>query len=157
MSSALIFYTAAEVAELLRLNHQVVQRKLQAGEIPGYRIGREWRVERAQLMAWLEQHSNQRLPKTPEEKVLDTFFAPDGRLRSIPAHRTKRTVVLRRLVDELEPGRAYRERELNEVLRRFHDDVASIRREMVATKMLIRTRDGVYKRTARSEPALRRG
>src|SRR4051812_36576012 len=57
--SDLVLYTANEVADLLRLHHQVVQRKLQAGEIPGYRIGREWRVERTQLLAWLEQHSNQ--------------------------------------------------------------------------------------------------
>jgi excisionase family DNA binding protein len=56
------FYTSAEVADLLRMNHQVVQRKLQAGEIPAYRIGREWRVERAQLMEWLESHSNRRRP-----------------------------------------------------------------------------------------------
>ena len=32
--SAIVLYTASEVAELLRLNHQVVQRKLQAGDIP---------------------------------------------------------------------------------------------------------------------------
>ena len=58
--SQIVLYTAGEVAELLRLNHQVVQRKLQAGDIPGYRIGREWRVEQSQLMDWLEKHSNQR-------------------------------------------------------------------------------------------------
>jgi excisionase family DNA binding protein len=55
--SQIVLYTASEVAELLRLNHQVVQRKLQAGDIPGYRIGRDWRVEQSQLMDWLEKHS----------------------------------------------------------------------------------------------------
>ncbi|MGZ4206132.1 MAG: helix-turn-helix domain-containing protein, partial [Actinomycetota bacterium] len=85
----LTFYTSAEVAELLRLNPQVVQRKLQAGAIPGYRIGRDWRVERAQLLSWLEEHSNQR-----KRSPLDTFFTRDGRLRSIPAQRSKRDVVL---------------------------------------------------------------
>lgn len=146
MDEPLTLYTAAEVAELLRMNHQVVQRKLQAGEIPGYRIGRDWRVDRAQLMAWLERHSNQRTPKTKDERVLDTFFDAAGKLRSIPAQRGKRTVILRKLAEALEPDRTYRERELNAVLRRFHDDVASIRREMVAEKLLVRTRDGVYKR-----------
>ena len=51
--SDLTFYTAAEVAEMLRLNHQVVLRKLQAGEIPGYKIGKEWRIEKGRLLGWL--------------------------------------------------------------------------------------------------------
>ena len=64
--SQIVLYTAGEVAELLRLNHQVVQRKLQAGDIPGYRIGREWRVEHSQLLGWLEKHSNPGVrPRTP--------------------------------------------------------------------------------------------
>ena len=68
----------------LRLNHQVVQRKLQAGDIPGYRIGRDWRVEQSQLMDWLEKHSNQRRTTSDAGKVLRTFLTDDGRLRSIP-------------------------------------------------------------------------
>lgn len=146
MSTVLRLYTSSEVAELLRLNHQVVQRKLQAGEIPAYRIGREWRVEHEQLMSWLERHSNQRAPRTRDQKVLDTFFTSEGRLTHIPTNRTKRAVVLRRLAEALEKDRTYSERQLNTVLRRFHDDVASIRRDMVAEKLLVRTRAGVYKR-----------
>jgi excisionase family DNA binding protein len=152
----LTFYTSAEVAQLLRLHPQVVQRKLQAGAIPGYRIGREWRVEREQLIAWLEQHSNQR-SRTPEMRVVENFFSADGRLRAIPAQRSKRTIVLERLAAEFEPARIYTEREVNAILRRFHDDVATIRRELVATKKLVRTKNGVYKRAAATELSLRRG
>lgn len=148
MSVELRLYTSAEVADLLRLNPQVVQRKLQAGEIPGYRIGREWRVEHAQLMDWLERHSNQRTPRTPEQKVLETFFV-DGRLTHIPTQRSKRDIVLRRLAEELDPRKTYPERALNAILGRFHEDVAWLRREMVATKLLVRTKDGVYKRAGR--------
>ena len=82
--SQLVLYTAGEVAELLRLNHQVVQRKLQAGEIPGYRIGREWRVEQSQLMEWLAKHSNQRVTMSDAEKVLGNFLDDDGRLSRSP-------------------------------------------------------------------------
>ena len=121
--SEIVLYTAGEVAELLRLNHQVVQRKLQAGDIPGYRIGREWRVEQSQLRDWLEKHSNQRA--TDAGKVLRNFLDKEGRLRSIPVSRAKRAVVLEYLADHLEAGRTYRERELSAVLRRFHDDVAT--------------------------------
>jgi excisionase family DNA binding protein len=152
----LTFYTSAEVAQLLRLHPQVVQRKLQAGAIPGYRIGREWRVEREQLIAWLEQHSNQRA-RTPEMRVVENFFTADGRLRAIPAQRSKRNVVLERLAAEFEAARTYSEREVNAILRRFHDDAATIRRELIATKKLVRTKNGVYKRAATTEPVPRRG
>jgi excisionase family DNA binding protein len=147
MSGELQLYTAAEVADILRMNQQVIQRKLQAGEIPGYRIGREWRVERAQLMTWLEQHSNQR-------DALDNWFTADGRLKRLPAQRAKREMVLQRIVRAIEPHRTYKERELNAVLRAFHDDVAALRREMVATKLLVRSTDGVYKRTGPREAAI---
>jgi excisionase family DNA binding protein len=140
-------YTAAEVAELLRLNLQVVQRKLQAGEIPGYRIGREWRVDDEQLRAWLETRSNQRDP-------LANWFTSDGKLTRLPAQRAKRELVLRRIADAIEPRRVYREAELNSLLRRFHEDVAAIRRELVATKYLVRSKDGVYKRTGPRDAAI---
>src|SRR6266700_5124951 len=129
--SELAFYTSAEVAQLLRLNPQVVQRKLQAGAIPGYRIGREWRVEQGQLLSWLEQHSNQRV-QTPDARVVESFFTGEGRLRAIPAQRTKREIVLQRLAAAFEPDHTYGEREVNTILRRFHDDVATLRRELVA-------------------------
>ena len=149
--SGMVLYTASEVADLLRLNHQVVQRKLQAGEIPGYRIGRDWRVEQSQLMDWLEKHSNQRRTTTPAGKVLRAFLDEDGRLRSIPASRAKRAVILEHLAGQLESGRTYREPELNAVLRRFHDDVATLRRELVGAKLVVRTTGGVYKLAARSD------
>ena len=150
----LTFYTTAEVADLLRLNPQVVQRKLQAGEIPAYRIGREWRVERAQLVAWLERHSNQRA-RTPEAKVLDAFMK-DGRLKALPAQLKKRLVVLDHLAEQFARDRTYTEKEVNAILLRFHDDVASLRRELIATKRMVR-KSGVYKRTGSTEVVLRRG
>jgi len=150
--SELRFYTTAEVAELLRLNLQVVQRKLQSGEIPAYRVGRDWRVERQQLMNWLEQRSNQRA-RTPEAKVIEAFF--DGeRLRALPAQRKKRLVVLAHLAERFAPDRTYTEREVNDVLRAHNDDVASIRRELIDSKFMVR-RNGVYKRTTAPAATLR--
>jgi excisionase family DNA binding protein len=150
--SDLTFYTAAEVAEMLRLNHQVVLRKLQAGEIPGYKIGKEWRIEKGRLLGWLESRSNQRRTSAAE-KVLDAYFDARGKLREIPAQRKKREVILRRLAEAFEPDRVYKERGVNTVLRRFHPDVATIRRELVASRLLVRSREGVYKR---SSPGTRR-
>jgi excisionase family DNA binding protein len=137
----LLFYTSAEVASLLRLNVQVVQRKLQAGEIPGYRIGKEWRVERAQLVEWLERHSNQR-----ERPLTDRWFDESGRLKSLPTQRAKRRAVLERIAEQLDPERSYKEAELNKVLRHVFDDVAYLRRELVAENLITRAA-GIYRRT----------
>ena len=143
MAEDLVFYTAGEVASMLRLHLQVVQRKLQAGEIPGYRIGREWRVERTQLLAWLERYSNQQ-----ERKISDRWFDKDGRVRAMPAQRAKRAAVLERIVERFESGRAYSERDLNAILRDvFPDDIAYLRRELVSSGLLSREA-GVYLRDA---------
>jgi len=82
-ASALKFFTSTEVADILKMNPQVITRKLQAGEIEGYKLGKDWRVSEAQLMAFLAKHSNQRAKRSPEAKVVDTFLE-DGKLKSIP-------------------------------------------------------------------------
>ena len=63
-------------------------------------------------------------------KVLRDFFEGD-RLKQIPAQRKKRVVVLEHLLRRFEPGRAYPEREVNDLLRAAHEDVATLRRELV--------------------------
>ncbi len=52
------FFTSSEVAEILKMHPQVITRKLQAGDIAGYKLGKDWRVSEAQLMEFLERHSN---------------------------------------------------------------------------------------------------
>ncbi len=65
-----------------------------------------------------------------ESEVLARFFRGD-RLSELPAQRHKRLVVLERLALEFEPGLRYREAEVNALLRRFHDDHATLRRALV--------------------------
>ena len=85
-----------------------------------------------------------------DDAVLRAFF--DGpRLRHLPAARKKRVIVLRRLLERFEPNRAYPEREVNDVLRLAHDDVASLRRELVDYGFMVRDR-GIY-RVASELPA----
>jgi hypothetical protein len=79
------------------------------------------------------------------EKVLRSFFDEDGRLRTIPAQRKKRLIVLERLSEEFERGREYSEREVNLVLADFHDDFCTLRREMVDEHLMSRE-DGRYRR-----------
>ena len=80
-----------------------------------------------------------------EAKVLRTFFR-QGRLIGIPAQLKKRLIILGRLAREFEPGRDYSEREVNQVLVEFHDDVATLRRELVGHRLMARDR-GIYRRT----------
>jgi hypothetical protein len=72
-----------------------------------------------------------------EAQVLGRFFRGD-RLVEVPAQRSKRLVVLERLALEFEPGVRYDEREVNDRLRRFHDDHASLRRYLVDEGLLSR-------------------
>ena len=139
------FLTSAEVAEKLKLNQQVVVRKLQTGEIPGYKIGKDWRVAENQLMEWLETHSN-RSRLSPRAKIERAFFKED-RLTEIPAQRKKRVVILERLLKEFEPARVYTESEINAILRRFHSDVCTLRREFIMEKMMVRS-EGKYCRVS---------
>jgi hypothetical protein len=68
----------------------------------------------------------------PEDtaRVLRSFVR-GGRLTAIPTQHSKRLVVLDRLAQEFEPGQHYTERQVNSILRRWHDDTAALRRHLV--------------------------
>ena len=78
------------------------------------------------------------------QRVLDSFFEY-GRLKSIPAQRKKERICLEEIAKELELGRPYPERELNQVLLRFHQDYCTLRRDMISEGIL-RREDGLYTR-----------
>ena len=85
-------------------------------------------------------------PWTGEETdVLRRFFEGD-RLKEIPAQRSKRLVILERLVQEFEPGVRYPERQVNFTLQMILPDYAALRRYMVDEGLMTRA-DGVYWRT----------
>src|ERR1051325_937095 len=97
----LVFFTSSEVADILKMHPQVIARKLQSGEIEGYKLGKDWRVSKDQLLRYLERHSNQKSAKPPAAKVVDSFFE-GGKLKTIPAARSKRLHVLKYLVAKLD-------------------------------------------------------
>ena len=45
--------TARELAEFLRVNQATIYRLLKSGQLPGYRVGVEWRFDRAVIERWL--------------------------------------------------------------------------------------------------------
>jgi hypothetical protein len=82
--------------------------------------------------------------------VLSRFMSK-GRLNAIPAARSKRLIALDRLAQEFEPGRRYREPDVNATLRRYHDDVAALRRYLVDEGFMSRDH-GIYWRSGGSFP-----
>jgi biotin operon repressor len=77
-----------------------------------------------------------------DRKVLADYLLPDGRLKTIPAQRKKLEAVLRHVAKAFEPGKRYSEKQANEILARFHEDTASLRRELVGYGLLNRAGGG---------------
>jgi len=71
------------------------------------------------------------------QKVIDAFFEY-GKLKSIPAQRKKERIVLEEIAKQFEPNRRYAEREVNLILAEFHDDFCTLRRDMIAEKLMAR-------------------
>ncbi len=80
----------------------------------------------------------------PEEKyeheVLSHFFRY-GRLTQIPTQRKKREIVLREIAKQFEQGKTYDEKEVSEIIHRYHEDHCTIRREMIACGILSREKE----------------
>ncbi len=77
-------------------------------------------------------------------KVLRDFFK-HGRLTQIPAQRKKRDIVLEKMVQSFEFDRLYPEKEVNQIILEFHDDFATLRRELIGLGLLSRE-NGIYQR-----------
>ena len=100
--------------------------------------GLEQLAESAQHIARMLFASNPRPPKSNEKARVIATFIKDGRLVSIPAQYKKRRYVMEELARSFEWGRLYDEKEVNAILKTFHDDVASLRREFIDQRIMIR-------------------
>ena len=86
-----------------------------------------------------------------DRKVLKDYTI-DGRLKQIPSKQKKLLSVLRWLVTQFEPGVKYSERQVNDILTRYHEDYAGLRRDLVDFGFLNRERGGgKYWRTPEDE------
>lgn len=77
-----------------------------------------------------------------DRKVLEDYIV-DGKFKSIPAQRKKRDVLLRYLVEQFDRGSRYTEKEISIRIADFHDDFATLRRELIMAKLMERE-NGVY-------------
>ncbi len=79
-----------------------------------------------------------------KKTVISNFFKY-GRLMQIPTQRKKREIVLAEIVRQFEFDRDYGEKEVNEIILRYHEDFCTIRRELIAFGMMSRHHE-IYKR-----------
>jgi len=49
------FYTAKELAEMLSLNVMTIYRKIDKGELKAYKIGKEFRIEKAEFERFMNK------------------------------------------------------------------------------------------------------
>ncbi len=78
----------------------------------------------------------------PDRKIVNAYLLPSGQLKTIPSQRKKLQAILRYIVQAFQPGTRYSEKEVNEILSRFHEDTASLRRELVGEKLKAREGGG---------------
>lgn len=77
------------------------------------------------------------LVEDDDQQILSHYL--DGeRLTTIPANRKKLRVVLAWLAEKFEPDRQYAENEVNQILRRHHEDYATLRRELIGHQFMQR-------------------
>ncbi|MFF3023148.1 metalloregulator ArsR/SmtB family transcription factor [Gottfriedia sp. NPDC057948] len=84
--------------------------------------------------------SNMEMSVTDSERssIINNFFTKEGKLKIYPAQRKKKLVVLEHMIKGLEFGRVYQEKEINEYLKEYHEDYATLRRELIMCQYMYR-------------------
>ena len=114
------FFTTTELAKKLKMNVQVITRKVQAGEINAYKIGKDWRIPEESVYNWLEDLSNKsgHVNKTEiKPNIIPTLVEP-----TVPLPHSNRKYLLEYILAQFEPDRSYTENDVNRIIARFHKD-----------------------------------
>jgi biotin operon repressor len=77
-----------------------------------------------------------------DKKVIKDYSRRDGSLKELPSQRKKLEAILRYVVKAFEVGKRYSEKQVNEILRRYHEDTATLRRELVGAGLMQREGGG---------------
>jgi predicted transcriptional regulator len=75
-------------------------------------------------------------------KVLAAFTDETGSITAFPAQEKKHLVLLRYVLGSFEPGIRYTEKQVNEILSRYNEDTALLRRNLVDYGMMAREGGG---------------
>ncbi len=154
--------TVTQLAERVKLSPMAVLNhveRLSAAGIIGEKDGR-YSLQRKHLETLARDTlAGLRLPPKMDEfdgeaydqKVVRDFSLPDGSLKSLPAQPKKFQAVLHYVGRVLEPGVEYPEKQVNEMLKRFNEDTASLRRGLIDNGTLQREK-GVYWKSGTVNP-----
>lgn len=77
-----------------------------------------------------------------DNKVVRDYVRKDGSLKTIPSQLKKLQAILRYVVKAFKVGKRYSEKQVNEILRGYHEDTASLRRELVGFGLMKREGGG---------------
>lgn len=77
-----------------------------------------------------------------DRKVVSYYSLPDGQLKTIPAQRKKLEAILGYISQDFELGTRYNERQVNEILEKYHPDTATLRQELIGAGILARSSGG---------------
>jgi hypothetical protein len=144
--------TATQVAERLGIKPSQAHHHLEQLVANGlaHREGNAFRLDTGTVEKLTRKVLAQSHPPAPhyegdeyEVKTLRAYISPDGTLKSIPTQHKKLLVILRHLAREFQPGVKYPESQVNQTLRRYHEDTAALRRYMVDNSLLEREK-GIY-------------
>jgi predicted transcriptional regulator len=150
-------YTVEHMAEILGLSASTVSHhltKLSKSGLVSSRSESYYNIYRLEIRK-LEEMSERLLAKDTmseitldvdvdayDRKVIKTFCAPDGKINQFPAQRKKFEVILRHVVSDFKVGVEYDERQVNEILSKYSEDTAALRRGLIEFKMMARESGG---------------
>jgi len=77
-----------------------------------------------------------------DNKVIKDYSKRDGSLKTLPAQRKKLEAILRHIVKSFDIGRRYSEKRVNEILSQYHEDTATLRRELIGYGLMQREGGG---------------
>jgi len=150
-------YSVEELAALLQLKPSTVSHHLsklsEAGLVEArsesyysvYQLDKETLEEKSRTI-----FSNEELSMVAAEvdsnaydsKVIKDYTKRDGSLKTIPAQQKKLEAILRHIVKSFDIGKRYSEKHANEILSRYHEDTATLRRELIGNGLMEREAGG---------------
>ena len=136
------FFTTSELAKKLKMNVQVITRKVQTGEIHAYKIGKDWRIPEQSVVHWLEKNSNRNGTSSTSSSHAKRAARKSD---SITTSEPRRTALLEYIMAQFEPHREYSEPDVNRIVARYHGNTHAIRSELVTLGMLTNN-NGQYQR-----------
>jgi predicted transcriptional regulator len=150
-------YSVEELAELLKLKPSTVSHHLarlsEVGLVRArsqsyynvYRLDQSVLQEKARTMFSESELSNVAAEVDAEaydKKVIKDYSRRDGSLKTLPSQRKKLEAVLRHVVKAFDVGKRYSEKQVNEILARYNEDTATLRRELVGFGLMNREGGG---------------